>query len=168
MIAAAGRTLFGAALRYPARMSALVFVATRALPGVAFGLVLAYLSIVSTRWQCARPRDQPGAAVRRELVAWALYLVAAAVIYVGFALREGGHAWMPLELGGLAGYGALAWLGLRRPRLLALGWLLHAGWDAVIHRDAPEALVPDWYRWACLGYDVVAAAYILRLAGHRR
>ncbi|MCB9703250.1 MAG: hypothetical protein H6711_15250 [Myxococcales bacterium] len=149
-------------------MTALLVTTAEALGGLVFGLALALASIASTRHQCRRGDRAPAAALRFELVAWALYLVLAAAIYVGFALREGGHGWMPLELGGLVGYTALAWLGVRRPRLLALAWLLHAGWDMVIHGDAPAALVPGWYRWACLAFDVVAAAYLVRLARPRR
>ena len=138
--------------------------ATRALLGTLVGLVLALLSIVSIRWQGRRfaPNDPH----RFELVSWAIYLFLAAAIYVAFALREAG--WMRLELAGLVGYTALAWYGVRRPRLLALGWLLHAGWDAILHAGAPETLVPGWYRWACLGFDVVAAIHLARLGALRR
>lgn len=137
--------------------------ATRALLGTLGGLVLALLTIASTRWQARR--FAPSDPHRFELVAWAIYLFLAAAIYVAFALREAG--WMRLELAGLVGYTALAWCGVRRPRLLALGWLLHAGWDAVVHADAPGTLVPDWYRWACLGYDLVAAIHLVRVAPRR-
>ncbi len=138
--------------------------ATRALIGTLGGLILALLSIVSTRWQGRRlaPNDPR----RFELVSWAICLFLAAAIYVAFALREAG--WMRLELAGLVGYTALAWYGVRRPRLLALGWLLHAGWDAILHAGAPETLVPGWYRWACLGFDVVAAIYLERIGAPRR
>ena len=133
---------------------------TQALIGTLGGLVLALLSIASIRWQGRRfaPNDPH----RFELVSWAIYLSLAAAIYVVFALREAG--WMRLELAGLVGYSALAWYGVRRPRLLALGWLLHAGWDAILHAGAPEALVPGWYRWACLGFDFVAAIHLARIA----
>jgi hypothetical protein len=138
--------------------------ATRALLGTLVGLVLALLSIASIRWQGRRfaPNDPH----RFELVSWAIYLFLAAAIYVAFALREAG--WMRLELAGLVVYTALAWCGVRRPRLLALGWLLHAGWDAILHADAPETLVPGWYRWACLGFDVVAAIHLTRLSAPGR
>lgn len=144
-------------------MTDLMLSATVALVGALGGLVLALLTIAGVRWQARRLA--PGAPRRFELVSWAIYLLLAAAVYVAFALREAG--WMRLELAGLVGYGALAWLGVRRPRLLALGWLLHAGWDAVLHADAPETLVPGWYRWTCLGFDVAAAIHLARLAGRR-
>lgn len=141
-------------------MTDLMLDAAGALIGTLGGLVLALLSIVSTRWQGRRfaPNDPR----RLELVLWASYLCLAAAIYVAFALREAG--WMRLELAGLAAYSALAWYGVRRPRLLALGWFLHAGWDAILHAGAPDTLVPGWYRWACLGFDVVAAIHLARIA----
>jgi hypothetical protein len=145
-------------------MTDLMLDATLALLGALGGLVLALLSIASTRWQARRLA--PGDPQRLELVSWAIFLVLAAAIYVAFALREAG--WMRLELAGLVGYTALAWYGVRRPRLLALGWLLHAGWDAVLHAGAPETLVPGWYRWACLGFDVVAAIHLARIGAARR
>lgn len=130
--------------------------------GLVFGVVAVALSIVLTRWQSRRLR--PSDPVRLELLLWAVSLVLAALVYVAFALREGGRGWMSTELVGLAVYSAFAIVGARgRPRLVALGWALHAAWDVVVHADAPEGLVPGWYRWACLVFDVVAAGYLLRL-----
>lgn len=40
-----------------------------------------------------------------------------------------------------------------------------AGLVMVVHASAPGELVPEWYRWACLVYDVVAAGYLFRLHG---
>ncbi len=145
-------------------MTDLMLDVTWALLGTLGGLVLALLSIASIRWQGRR--FAPNAPDRFELVSWAFYLFLAAAIYVAFALREAG--WMRLELAGLVGYSALAWYGVRRPRLLALGWLLHAGWDAILHAGAPETLVPGWYRWACLGFDFVAAIHLSRIRAPRR
>lgn len=148
-------------------MFEILLTTTQALLGAIGGLALALLSIASTQRFARRGGRGPAAARPIEVVAWAFYLVAAAAIYVAFALREGGHGWMGLELGGLAIYSVLALLGARRPALLGLGWLLHAGWDVILHADAPEGLVPAWYRWACLGYDFAAAAYLARMGGRR-
>ncbi|MCA9661952.1 MAG: hypothetical protein KC486_26675 [Myxococcales bacterium] len=137
------------------------------LGGLAFGVALALASIASTRFNSRRLRPEAAAARRLEVVAWAIYLVVAALIYVGFALREAGDGWMSVEVLGVLGYAGLAWLGLRRPRILALGWLLHAGWDMVIHAGVADDFVPLWYRWACLSFDVAAAAYVARLADAR-
>lgn len=137
------------------------------LGGLAFGVAFALASIVSTRVNSRRLRSEAAAARRLELVAWAIYLVVAALIYVGFALREAGDGWMSVEVLGVFAYAGLAWLGLRWPRLLALGWLLHAGWDMVVHAGVADEFVPLWYRWACLAFDVAAAAYIARLADAR-
>ncbi len=137
-----------------------------ALVGLLAGLGLALLSIASTRYNCARLRE--GAAAQRQLerLAWAIYLVVAALIYLGFAAREAGEGWMSIELLGLTAYSALALLGVRRSaRLLALGWALHAAWDVVVHAGVPGEFVPEWYRWACLSFDIVAALYLAARLG---
>lgn len=156
----ATRAVLAGVPRYAGPMMEILLTATQALLGTLGGVALALSSIVMTRWLVRR-------VARLELLWWAGYLALAAWIYVGFALREGGDGWMHVELAGAAGYTALAWLGVRRPPFLALGWLLHAGWDVVVHSDAPEGLVPSWYRWACLGYDVAAALYLVRLSPRR-
>lgn len=96
-----------------------------------------------------------------ERASWALYLLLAALIYVGFAWSASA-SWLRIELAGVLAYGALAILGYRfNSKFLALGWLLHAAWDSVLH-SAATPFVPDWYRWACLAFDVIAAVWIAR------
>jgi hypothetical protein len=130
--------------------------------GLIFGAIAVVLSILLTRFQSARLR--PTDPVRIEILSWAIYLGMAALIYVGFALREGGREWMGTEIAGLVLYSVFALAGaLGRARVLALGWALHAAWDLGVHAGAPEQLVPEWYRWACLVFDVVAAGYVFRL-----
>ncbi|MEZ4385247.1 MAG: DUF6010 family protein [Nannocystaceae bacterium] len=148
-------------------MLIVLVVAAQALGGLLGGLLLALASIASTRVNLRRLRPDPAAARRLELVAWAIYLVVAALVYVGFALRTGGEGWMSVELLGVAAYAGLAWAGRRRPRLLALAWLLHAAWDMVVHAGVADDFVPLWYRWACLSFDLAAAIYIAR-AGEAR
>ncbi len=132
-----------------------------ALVGLLAGIGLALLSIASTRLHCARLREGPVAQRQLERVAWAVYLAVAALIYIGFAAREAGAGWMSVELLGLVAYSALALLGVRRSaRLLALGWALHAAWDMVVHAGVSGDFVPEWYRWACLSFDIVAALYL--------
>ncbi|MCA9720631.1 MAG: hypothetical protein H6713_38300 [Myxococcales bacterium] len=135
--------------------------------GLLAGVGLALLSIASTRYNCARLRPHPVDALELERLAWAAYLSLAALIYIGFALREAGDGWMGVELLGLVGYTALAVIGARRPVVLALGWGMHAGWDIIIHAGVPGEFVPQWYRWACLSFDVVAAAYLVSRASGR-
>nr|AYM53148.1 hypothetical protein [Pseudenhygromyxa salsuginis] len=133
--------------------------------GLVLGVVLVLLSIAGTRYQSVRLARGGDAEIVTglELRWWAAYLVLAALIYVGFALREGVGDWMPLELVGVVVYAAFAVAGLRLRKgwLIAVGWALHAAWDAGVHHDAPEGLVPAWYRWACLSYDWGAALYLL-------
>ena len=131
------------------------------VPGLALGVLLVIGSIVQNRWVIRYLTPDERLARTREIGSWGLYLGIAALIYVGFALREDGRPWMPVELAGLVGYGLLGALGAARwPVLIPLGWALHAGWDALLHGDVSDSFVPTWYRWACLSYDVVAAAYL--------
>jgi hypothetical protein len=98
----------------------------------------------------------------RELGIYALSLVAAALIYVGFAAWGGaGAGWLMAETGGLLVFTLLAFAGLKTSaRILALGWALHAGWDGLLHKLREAAFVPDWYPFACLAFDLLLAAYI--------
>jgi outer membrane protein assembly factor BamB len=103
-------------------------------------------------------RAQRGAE-RRVL---ALGLLVAAAIYVGFALIGAGPVWLLVEALGVAAYGVLAWLGLRRsPFWLAVGWALHPAWDVCLHLvGAGAAFAPEWYAIACISFDLLVAAYI--------
>jgi hypothetical protein len=126
--------------------------------GLVAGVAAAVLSIWITRRQS---RTLAARFARAEHASWALYLLLAALIYVGFAWSAS-PTWMHIELAGVVAYGALAWLGYRYDRrLLALGWLLHAAWDSVVHSSATP-FVPEWYRWACLAFDIIAALWIAR------
>jgi hypothetical protein len=100
----------------------------------------------------------------RERRVLALGLVVAAVIYVGFALAAGETGWLALETLGVALYGALAWLGLRRSALwLAAGWALHPLWDVGLHLvGAGSAFAPAWYAVLCISFDVLVAAEVGR------
>ncbi len=126
--------------------------------GLAVGVAAVVWSIWITRRQS---RALAARFAQAERASWALYLLLAALIYVGFAWSAP-RAWMHIELGGVVAYGSLAWLGYRYDRrLLALGWLLHAAWDAVVHSSGTP-FVPEWYRWACLSFDLIAALWIAR------
>lgn len=126
--------------------------------GLAAGVAAVAWSIWITRRQS---RALASRFPQAERASWALYLLLAALIYVGFAWSAPA-AWMRVELAGVVGYGALAVLGYRySSTLLAAGWLLHAAWDSVVHSTATP-FVPGWYRWACLAFDVLAALWIAR------
>lgn len=95
---------------------------------------------------------------------WALALLVAALIYVGFAavgsamglVDDPPHTLAYQGLGVMV-YGALGALGMRHPKALAAGWALHVFWD-LGHRHA--AWVPDWYVAACLAFDLVVAGSV--------
>ncbi len=81
----------------------------------------------------ARSRSPNG-----QLRFFAVGLVVAAVIYVGFALADGVE-WIALEAAGVVLFVLLAYAGLRHsPLLLALGWTVHVGWDAGLHLARPQ------------------------------
>jgi hypothetical protein len=97
-----------------------------------------------------------------ELRLYALSLIVAALIYVGFTTRGASSVWLVVELAGLVSFTFLAWLGLRiSPWALALGWALHAAWDAFLHKLSDAPFVPGWYPLVCLSFDLVLALYIL-------
>jgi hypothetical protein len=99
--------------------------------------------------------------VGRSLLA--VVLIVAALIYVVFAARGGaGTAWLAGELVGIALYGGIALLGLRRsPWWLAAGWALHPMWDILLHYVGPgHDFAPETYTIPCLTFDLTVAAYI--------
>lgn len=99
---------------------------------------------------------------RAEPRVLALGLLAVALIYVGFALTGAGAWWVLVEAIGVAGYGTLAWFGLRHSTLwLAVGWALHSAWDVVLHLvGAGAAFTPEWYTLTCISFDLLVAGYI--------
>jgi hypothetical protein len=104
----------------------------------------------------------------RERRVYAVGLVVAALIYVGFGVMGGaGARWLALETLGVLLFGATAWGGLRgRPWLLAVGWAAHVAWDAPLHLSgAGSVYTPLWYPWLCLSFDLVMAGAALASGG---
>jgi hypothetical protein len=102
-------------------------------------------------------------APRATRLMYAVGLVIAAIIYVGFALIGGADPrWTALELAGLVPYTLLAWLGWRCSAWwLAAGWLAHVAWDVGGHLvGGTPAFVPAWYPAVCLGFDIYVAGAI--------
>lgn len=113
------------------------------------------LALVLAAWAGRRGPD------RRRRV-FAAGLVVAALVYLvagGLAARP---ADLVIELAGFLLFSVTAVLGLvAHAGWLAAGWILHAGWDGL--RQVPgEPLLPAWYAWLCLGFDLTAAAVVLR------
>ena len=108
----------------------------------------------------------------REAPVFALGLVVAAMIYVGFGLANGAPLRsLVLESLGVLPFGLLAWLGSRRPQVwLALGWAAHVAWDLGLNVGArAPAFVPSWYPVVCRSFDLLVAGYIVaRVRGSRR
>ncbi len=105
---------------------------------------------------------------KRERRVYAVGLVIAALVYVGFGAAGGaGAQWLALETLGLLLYGAAAWAGLRgRTWLLAAGWAAHIGWDVLLHLSgAGSEYTPHWYPWLCVSFDLVMAGAVLASSG---
>lgn len=92
----------------------------------------------------------------------AIGLVAAALIYVGFAFVWGDMRWVLIEALGIPLYGAMAWLGLKKsPVWLSIGWMLHMPWDLFVHYIGPGFHVaPEWYMFACFSFDLIVGGYV--------
>src|SRR5262249_19289062 len=95
---------------------------------------------------------------------FAVGLIVAALIYLGFAL---GGAISPRqyrwEIRGVIIFTPVALAGARWwPSLVGLGWLAHAGWDMLLHWPA-QPWVPSLYPVLCGAFDLVVAAYFLFL-----
>jgi hypothetical protein len=92
-----------------------------------------------------------------------LGLITAAVVYVVFAVLAGSLRQVLIELAGVALFGILAVLGFRRWfYFLVAGWTAHVGWDLLPHPMSGASYVPWWYPVACIGFDLVVAAAILK------
>jgi uncharacterized protein DUF6010 len=96
-----------------------------------------------------------------ELRTFGLGLLVAALIYVGLALPTADGRWVALEAAGVAIYGGIAWLGLRRPTALAVGWMAHVVWDVALHLGRTQPIVGPWYPIACVGFDLVVGGFLL-------
>lgn len=96
----------------------------------------------------------------KEKRIYAVGLVVAALIYVGFGVFSDSVAWKIIELLGVLVYALFAWLGLKKSGwFLAVGWALHVVWDAGLH-GASTPFVPHWYIAGCIGFDLLLAGYI--------
>lgn len=93
--------------------------------------------------------------VQHDLHLYAIGLIIAAFIYVGFALTQDHSLWVMVEIAGTVLFSAMAIAGWRfSPWWLVAGWLIHPFWDVVLHSRVPVGFVPGWYPPVCLGYDV--------------
>ena len=93
-------------------------------------------------------------------------LLAAAAIYVIFAVLWGEEGWIRFEAVGIAIFSLIAFLARRFGILwIGAGWLLHIGWDYLFHIVGPGVhLAPAWYPPFCMGFDLVVGVYILWMA----
>jgi hypothetical protein len=100
-------------------------------------------------------------APRNELRLYALGLITAALVYVGFVARGASLAWLALELAGLAVFTLAAFAGVKiSPWILAGAWAAHAAWDVLLHQSSGADFVPAWYPPVCAGFDLLLAGYV--------
>lgn len=101
-----------------------------------------------------------------RLVAAGVGLVAAAAIYPAARRQRRADADGRREALTLAAAAGLAASVTRLPsdrarRLLGLGWMAHAGYDAVVSHDTGSSRLPSWYPSACAGYDLALGTRLL-------
>jgi hypothetical protein len=99
---------------------------------------------------------------RRSTVA-ALGLVAAAAAYPLSRRRLGMDAGETVTLAAAAAMAAAtAWLPSRiGRRVLGVGWIAHAAYDAVFTHDPTATRLPTTYAASCAGADIVLGARLL-------
>lgn len=96
--------------------------------------------------------------VLEEQRVYAVGLLAAALVY-GVAAAMRAPAMLPAEWLGVALFGAFAFVGLHRRAILAAGWALHVAWDLAFPAHHSGLVVPTWYPWPCVGFDLAIAGY---------
>ncbi len=95
----------------------------------------------------------------KEKKIYAVGLIVASLLYVGFGFFSDSLSWILTEFGGLLFFAVFAFLSFRFSGwFLSAGWALHILWDVVLH-DHSTGFVPDWYRMLCLGFDLLIAGY---------
>ncbi|MXY16811.1 MAG: hypothetical protein F4057_10555 [Acidobacteria bacterium] len=104
---------------------------------------------------------------RNEVRVFAVCLFLAGAIYLAFGAFHGPR-WIALEGAGFVLFSLLAWAGLRRPALLALGWFLHVGWDGGLHLALEQPVIGPWLPLLCLPFDLLVAAYLAYASSGQR
>jgi hypothetical protein len=102
---------------------------------------------------------------RTWVTAW--WLLLAAVVYLAWGTARGElgqRRWLTAQTAGVLGFAAVAIAAVAvdladASRVLAAGWIAHAGWDAVHHHH--DRVVPRWYAEACMVVDLCLAALLL-------
>ena len=96
---------------------------------------------------------------RNQVRFFAFCLFLAGAIYLAFGAFHG-LRWIALEGAGFVLFSLLAYAGLRRPPLLALGWFLHAAWDGGLHLALEQPVIGPWLPLMCVPFDLMVAVYL--------
>lgn len=98
---------------------------------------------------------------QQSLELHALVLVLAASVYLGAALSGNTARELRQERLQAAVFYAFTLAGLWiNPIWLALGYVLHVGWDLLHHPEHVRTRIAGWVPPLCLTYDLLVAAYI--------
>lgn len=99
---------------------------------------------------------------QREVRIYAVGLVFAALVYVGFAIfGRASLSWLAVEIAGVLLFALVAAFGLKLSVwFLSIGWAAHVGWDVLLHTTTNVDFVPGWYPGFCIGFDLLLALYI--------
>ncbi len=122
-----------------------------------FSAVLGTLA-VATLVVVLRATGPRGSLLERRM--FVLFLASMPMVYLSSWLRHGGSStWLGVELAGQLVFAVIAWLGARRPMVLAGGIVAHGVlWDSWHFGRTP--FMPDWYAVACLLVDVGFGLYV--------
>ena len=92
---------------------------------------------------------------------YAVALILAASIYVGFSLLSQNTTWIFTETIGVIIFSLIAFIGVKfSPWFLVMGWLIHPVWDLLIDNHKLTTFLPHWYPTVCTGYDIAIASCI--------
>lgn len=98
---------------------------------------------------------------KQKLAVSALALLAAASVYVVFALISRNQLLITIESIGFLLFLLLVGLAFKYSFwFVALGWIMHVIWDVGLLPAEPAPHVPSWYAWLCVGFDLVIAFYL--------
>lgn len=98
-----------------------------------------------------------------RLTPHAIALFVAATVYPAHAAWQGVLAERIPDLVAVGAFATFAWIGRFGGRfVLGLGWCFHAVYDFGIHLVAGERLMGPAYPSACVGFDLVVGASLLR------
>ena len=95
---------------------------------------------------------------------FAIGLIVAGLVYVGFALWWWQPYWVMIELVAVLVNLGFVYLAIRHSIYwLVFAWAIHPFWDLYIHLIGPASyFTPSWYPVFCVAFDLFVAVIILK------